>query len=245
MTQARIRPLPILPALVLFGVPTMVEYLATWHLLPLLDRAGYSMLMQFAAFASPLLLIFGATFIFYHLEGNPWKWTAFRDRLRLGPLSRRLWIWSIGLALVNVALYIGAAYGVDALFPSSPFPYAVKKMLGDSQAFLGYPLKGAWWLLFVWFMFYLLNVLGEEFWWRGMILPRQELSHGSWTWAIHGTLWAGFHLGFYLTDFLVLLPGALAYAWVCQRCKSTVPGLVAHGVLNGLAAIRIVMGILG
>jgi len=245
MNSDRVRPLPLLPALVLFGFPALLEYVAAWHLVPALDRAGFSPLLQFAAFASPMVLILGATFVFYRLEGNPWTWAAFGHRLRLGPVGRRLWAWSIGLAAANVGLYIGATYGVDALFPAAPFPETVGKLLGDSQVFLGHPLKGAWWLLGAWFLFYLVNVVGEEFWWRGMLLPRQELAHGPRAWAVHGTLWAGFHLGFFPTDFIVLLPAALAYGWVCQRCKSTVPGLVAHGVLNGLAAIRIVAGILG
>lgn len=245
MSESQVRPLPLLPALAFFGVPTLLEYLVSWQLLPALDRAGVAPVLQFAAFAGPLALLFAGTFVFYRLEGHPWTWPAFRDRLRLGPSSGRIWAWSAGLAVAGVGLYVAAAYGVQALLPEAPFPEAVRKLLGDDKVFLGHPLKGAWWLLAAWFLFYLVNVVGEELWWRGLLLPRQEAAHGPWAWAVHGTLWAAFHLGFFLTDFLVLLPCALAWAWVCQRCRSTLPALVAHGLLNGLAAIRIVLGILG
>jgi len=30
--------------------------------------------------------------------------------------------------------------------------------------------------------------LRRELWWRGYILPRQELAFGRWTWIIHGLL---------------------------------------------------------
>ncbi|SEL85374.1 CAAX protease self-immunity [Alkalibacterium putridalgicola] len=42
------------------------------------------------------------------------------------------------------------------------------------------------------FLFF--NILGEEFWWRGYILPRQEIVHGQYTWILHGLLWTLFHI---------------------------------------------------
>jgi membrane protease YdiL (CAAX protease family) len=36
--------------------------------------------------------------------------------------------------------------------------------------------------------------VGEELWWRGYVLPRQELAFGRATWVIHGILWSVIHL---------------------------------------------------
>lgn len=245
MNTAPLRPLGLPQALLFFGVPTLWEYLVAWRLLPWMDRAGFSPALQFAAFGSTMLGLLVAALVAFRLEGHEGTWPAFRDRMRLNAPDRRGWAWAAGLAVGGVVLYVAAAYAVFYLLPEAPFPQAVKELLGDAQTFLGQPLKGAWHLLGAWFGFYVLNVVGEELWWRGILLPRQELAHGEKAWAVHGVLWAAFHLGFFATDFLVLLPSALAYGWVCQRRKSTVPGLVAHGLLNGLAAIRIVKGILG
>ena len=243
-TPPTLRPLPLLPALLYFGIPTFFGYLVTWKIVPMMDRAGASPLLQFAVAASDLILILIAAFVAYGFEGNAWTWPAFRDRMRLRMPTGRGWAWAIGLAIVNVGLYIGAATAVDALFPHQRPPVALMKLLGDDQHFLGSPLHHAWPLLGAWVLFYLVNVFGEELWWRGIILPRQELAHGKNAWIFHGFLWAGFHISFFPTDFFVLLPCALAYGWVCQRQRSTVPGVVAHGVLNGLSGIRILAGIL-
>ena len=41
---------------------------------------------------------------------------------------------------------------------------------------MGMPLAGKWWVAVVFFVAgWLLNIFGEEFWFRGYILPRQEL----------------------------------------------------------------------
>ncbi|MFP4323970.1 MAG: type II CAAX prenyl endopeptidase Rce1 family protein [Anaerolineales bacterium] len=33
------------------------------------------------------------------------------------------------------------------------------------------------------------NIIGEELWWRGYILPIQERAFGKWAWLINGLLW--------------------------------------------------------
>ena len=44
---------------------------------------------------------------------------------------------------------------------------------------MGIPLGGAWWVLFYYATVILLfNIGGEELWWRGYVLPRQELAFG-------------------------------------------------------------------
>ena len=87
------------------------------------------------------------------------------------------------------------------------------------------------------------NIYGEEFWWRGYILPRQELAHGKWTWLIHGILWAAFH-SFWKWDALSILPGALLLSYVCSRLKNTTPAIIFHWVNNGLTLVATVFGIL-
>jgi membrane protease YdiL (CAAX protease family) len=120
----------------------------------------------------------------------------------------------------------------------------ITKVLGDERTFLGTPMKGAHWLVVAWFVFYVLNVVGEEVWFRGIVLPRQELAFGRWTWVVHGALWAAFHGALFPADALVILPMALAYGWVAQRSASLWPGLCAHATLNALAAIRILAGVM-
>jgi membrane protease YdiL (CAAX protease family) len=50
----------------------------------------------------------------------------------------------------------------------------------------------ALWLPF----FFFFNIVGEELWWRGFILPRQEPVFGRRTWVLQGVLHGFFHFSF-------------------------------------------------
>jgi hypothetical protein len=44
---------------------------------------------------------------------------------------------------------------------------------------MGIPLQRAWWILVYYAVVMLVcNIGGEELWWRGYVLPRQELAFG-------------------------------------------------------------------
>lgn len=43
---------------------------------------------------------------------------------------------------------------------------------------MGMPLEVKWWVAVVFVGGWLLNIFGEESWFRGCILPRQELAMG-------------------------------------------------------------------
>ncbi|MGY8986224.1 MAG: CPBP family intramembrane glutamic endopeptidase, partial [Sphingomonadales bacterium] len=110
--------------------------------------------------------------------------------------------------------------------------------------FIGMSLAGNWWILPLMELSLIIATLGEELWWRGYILPRQELVYGNKTWIIHGLLWTSFHL-FAPWNIISILPGCLALSYVAQKLKNTWPGIIAHGLANGiLITIIIVMGII-
>ncbi|MGA8892045.1 MAG: CPBP family intramembrane glutamic endopeptidase [Anaeromyxobacteraceae bacterium] len=240
-----LRPMGWGASLIAFGAPAGLLAILVWVVLPWLHGRGAPPVLVFALLGLPFLLMLAATLVVYRREGGRPTWRAFRERVRLGGVDRRLAGWIAALSVTGIALYMGAAHLVDALLPDAAFPEVVGKVLGDSTTFLGTPMKGAWWLLGAWFLFYVSNVAGEELWFRGIVLPRQELSFGRSTWAIHGALWAAWHAALFPADALIILPEGLAYGWVCQRTRSLWPTFLAHAVLNALAAIRIVSGILG
>jgi hypothetical protein len=67
--------------------------------------------------------------------------------------------------------------------------------LNAPEAFMGIPLRHEWWVA-VYYACVLIfgNIAGEELWWRGYLLPRQEAASGAVAWLYHGLLWAAFHL---------------------------------------------------
>jgi membrane protease YdiL (CAAX protease family) len=105
-------------------------------------------------------------------------------------------------------------------------------------------LRGNWLPVLALTILFVLNILGEEFWWRGVVLPRQELAFGRWTWVVHGLMWTVFH-AFKWWDLLSLIPICLGLAWVCARFKNTTPGIVIHGITNGIAIPSLIVGVLG
>ena len=110
------------------------------------------------------------------------------------------------------------------------------------QAFGG--LSGNWLALIAYVVFLCFNVIGEEFWWRGYILPRQELAFGKWAWIIHGLLWAFFH-AFKWWDILAILPLTLMIPFLVWRFRNNTIGIVLHFLINGFGLIPILLGILG
>jgi membrane protease YdiL (CAAX protease family) len=66
--------------------------------------------------------------------------------------------------------------------------------------------QGRYWLLLVWLPYLILNIMGEELLWRGVMLPRQEASFGTNTWIVHGMGWALFHVAFGWKLLLTMLP---------------------------------------
>jgi membrane protease YdiL (CAAX protease family) len=139
-------------------------------------------------------------------------------------------------ALSVTALALIAAF--PALAPPSFFPALLDPRTAMSgaafAAFIGEPLTGNWSVPLLYFVMLFFNIFGEELWWRGIILPRQALAHGRWTWLVHGVLWTLFHVPFYPWQILALLPTCLALAWVCHRQQNTTPGIVMHWLFNGL-----------
>jgi len=134
--------------------------------------------------------------------------------------------------------------------PLHPRPECVAELLSHfgPDDFMGIPLAGRWWLAVYYAAVLLLgNVAGEELWWRGYVLPRQELAHGAAAWLVHGALWAAFHLFFQwsLWDLVRMVPTCCALAFVAQHCRNTWPGVVGHTFGNSGLLIQIVRGAFG
>lgn len=122
-------------------------------------------------------------------------------------------------------------------------------MLGSfdhSPAFMSFePLtQGRFWLLFVWLPYWLLNILGEEFLWRGVLLPRQEVAFGKHAWLIHGFGRGLFHIAFGWQLLITLLPLMFIQSYIVQKTRNFWVGVIMHGGLNGPSFIAICFGLI-
>ena len=173
-------------------------------------------------------------------------------------MKRNEWLWTVAAFLVTF-LSIGALLFtallliklIPAFAPPDFFPPWLKPGTILTPAvfadFIGTRLKGNWGAAALIFILLFFNIIGEEFWWRGYIFPRQEKVHGRWTWAIHGALWLLWHLAFYPWQLFALMPICLVLPFVAQRFQNTLPAIIIH-LQNGiflLLILAMVLGIMG
>jgi membrane protease YdiL (CAAX protease family) len=230
-------------SLLLFGVPCLVVTGFLFVVLPWAAASGASPLATFhAGFVAPLALLLMATFVAYRMEGRPWTWAAVRDRFRLQRPDRATWLWTLGLVgwlalwmpFLPLNGWVQSAFAGVSFYDQPSGYTAFMNGLTDGQTHIfGQPFT---WGLLLYFLvgLFVFNILGEELWWRGYILPRQELAFGRKTWVLHGVLWTLFH-AFYHTTLGILvsyLPTTLAISYVAQRTRNTWPGIVGHMVAN-------------
>jgi membrane protease YdiL (CAAX protease family) len=191
-----------------------------------------------------------AAFAAYRLEARLWTWAGLRDRFRLQRPDRATWLWTAALVAWVVmfmpilpinGLIQRALAGVHFYDQPAGYTAFMNGLTDGTTQIFGQPFT---WGLFVYFVLglFVFNILGEELWWRGYILPRQELAFGARAWIVHGVLWTLFH-AFYHTTLGVLvsyLPTTLGISFVAQRTRSTWPGIIAHMAANfGIPALML------
>ena len=251
-----VQPLPLRSAILLFAVPAALTFLSFHLFRPWLETLGYSPLKSFlGALTVPVALLFAAALVAYNkVENQPLQWDAFAERMRFPRLQLKDVLLGIGLfvaASVGYAIFSRLAITLidagliqlPANLPTLVDPRAslTLESLGRSA---GGILRGQWDLLLLYLVAFFFNIVGEELWWRGYILPRQELRHGKWTWLLHGTLWTLFHF-FKWWDLIGLLPVCLVLSFAAQRLRNNWPVLIAHALINGLSVLAVAAGVAG
>jgi membrane protease YdiL (CAAX protease family) len=98
------------------------------------------------------------------------------------------------------------------------------------------------WVLLAWLPLFFFNITGEELWWRGYVLPRQEQSHGKAAWIVHGIGLAVFHIPLGIPLTIVLLPFLFGLPLIVQRQRNLWTGFVVHGILNGGGFLAVAFG---
>jgi membrane protease YdiL (CAAX protease family) len=164
---------------------------------------------------------------------------AHRLWLRKPRIAELLWT---ALVLTCVVVGSGAVFAGMTLVARAlamPMPSLVPSFLLGMDLVRG---TGTPALFAIWLPFFCCNILGEELFWRGYILPRQELAFGRHAWAINGALWGMFHLPFGGPLLLLLLPIFGLLPWLVQRHRNVWLGVIVHGIYNGIPSLLIACG---
>jgi membrane protease YdiL (CAAX protease family) len=224
-------------SLVLFGVPALLLWLTTTQLLPVLVARGWEPLSAwFASGALVLTPLLAAALLGAWMALPAPSAPAVLEHLRVRHLSGEEW----RLAGLVLLLTFAAVAGLQ-LFNASVWPG-----LPTHPSFMAVrPLEiDQYYILALWLPFFVLNIVGEEFWWRGFIQPRQEPVFGRGTWLVQGLLHGLFHFSFGFGVLFLLLPVVLAIPWAVQRTRNTSVGIVIHAGINGPAFLVVTLGLI-
>lgn len=125
-------------------------------------------------------------------------WLNHPKSVRSGETKKALWWWIIPLIVLLAFLEIGFRSTLvnlwTAIFPffAEPEGYDMSSMFTPE---LRAQMVGAWGLLALLFVESLFNTfLGEEFLFRGVLLPKMEGVFGKWDWVANGVIFGFYHL---------------------------------------------------
>jgi membrane protease YdiL (CAAX protease family) len=106
-------------------------------------------------------------------------------------------------------------------------------------------LVGAWGFYVLFLIMFVFNILGEEFFFRGVLLPKMEGVFGKWDWVANGVLFGLFHLHEPWIILAAALDGAIIFALPVRRFRSTWLAVIAHALANVILLPLILMVVLG
>jgi membrane protease YdiL (CAAX protease family) len=228
--QCVIRPMRFWQSLLFFLIPGLFGVFSQYVILPSLVRLGISEENAYnTAHLTVFIGLFFATILALRVEGWPLRWASVKERLRLKRMDPTAWKWTLPF----LALYLVAGFLLNIL---AQFVY---ENMGFWPPDADIPLTNIPFLLIVLFN----NIISEELWWRGYILPRQELEHGKYAWIVNGLLWPLVHLfKWWAIPFMLIKQWMLPF--VVQRTKNTTPAILIHFVSNGIGILLSIMPLL-
>jgi membrane protease YdiL (CAAX protease family) len=161
-------------------------------------------------------------------EQHTLRWSVVRDVLWLrsprspstGRIGGRLWLMVIPLTLL---------FALGGFVPTFSVPKD-----RDLATWIGTEagkdfMQGNWVWYSVILLLFLLNILGEELLFRGVLLPRMRRTFGRRDWLVNAVLFTVYHL-----HEPWLMPGTFvcdtfAYVYPSRRYQSTWIGIIVHG----------------
>jgi uncharacterized protein len=158
-------------------------------------------------------------------------WLTHPKSARNGETKTALWWWLIPLILFVAALEIGLRSTLVDVW-TGIFPFFAEPEGHDFAVMLTPEMRaqlvGAWGLVILYFVSSLFNTfLGEEFIFRGVLLPKMEGVFGKWDWVANGVLFSFYHLH-QPWGILATLPGDLTLAYSGKRFRSNWFPIILH-----------------
>lgn len=183
-------------------------------------------------------------------DGNELNWQTVVTRMKYqkpvnpktGKSNYRLLLWTIPFIILSALIQSGLINlpNVDGLM--TPLIHHLPKYDLSSLATLDY--KGAWWILGLYLLTALFNYFfGEEFLYRGILLPRMNGVFGKWDWFFNGLLFGFYHLHKPQVLLSTAFYFGFVFAFPSKYFQSSWMAVIVHG-LEGLFGLVMVLGVI-
>jgi membrane protease YdiL (CAAX protease family) len=210
---------------------------------------------RFALIIVGLIWTFVLSMIIVYREEGDLRWATIRRRLRLntpqdpktGEPRRKLWLWLIPFILLFIASFI-ILQPLDRLWVSV-FPFFAAPTSMDQNVILESSdiqaqLVGDWLFLGLIFVTFVFNILGEEFLFRGALLPKMGGVFGRWDWVANGVLFSTYHWHQPWMMLGGMVVAVLLFALPAKLFRSTWMAIVIHA-MEYVLAIPMILLMLG
>jgi len=196
-----------------------------------------------------------AMIILYREEGNIRLSTISRRfwlnhpvSVKTGKTNKALWWWIIPLILLVATLEIGLRSTLVDVW-TGIFPFFAEPEGYDASAMFGPELRaqwvGDWSLLGLFLTLSLFNTfLGEEFIFRGVLLPKMGGVFGKWDWVANGILFSVYHIH-QPWGILATIPADLVFAFSGKRFRSNWFPIILHSGQTAFVLFMILEIVLG
>jgi uncharacterized protein len=234
----------------------------SWIVFPLLapdfesDPLGFGV-TRVVLLTLGLVWLFVLSMIIVRREEGDLRWATVKRRLRLntprdpttGEPRQRLWLWVvpflIAVAVVELVLRSPIQNAWVSVFPffAEPAGYSFDAIL-ESQEILA-RLEGAWWFFALFIISAVFNtILGEEFLFRGVLLPKMEGVFGRGSWVANSVLFGLYHVHQPWGILDSILTGLL-YTFPAYRYRSTWMSIILHSAQSVYFAFLVLGIVLG
>ena len=233
-----------------------------WIVFPLLAPGFESDPFRFAITLLVLLTLglvwlFVLSMIIVRREEGNLRWATVKRRLRLnaprkpatGEPCARLWLWVVpfivATAVVELVLNTPLENAWVSVFPfiAEPHGYSFDALFGSQEILQR--LEGAWWFFALIVVMSVFNtILGEEFLFRGVLLPRMDGVFGRGSWVANSILFALYHVHKPWVIPNAVLTGLL-YTFPAYRYRSTWMSIIVHSAQSVYFAFLVLGVVLG
>src|SRR5215207_8814576 len=204
-----------------------------------------------------LVWLFVLSMIIVRREEGDLRWATIKRRLRLntprdpatGRPRARLWLWVVpflvAVAVVELVLNTPLENAWVSLFPflAEPQGYGGDAIFGSQEALAR--LEGAWWFFALFVISAVFNtILGEEFLFRGVLLPKMEGVFGRFSWVANGVLFGLYHVHQPWGIPNSVITGLL-YTYPAYRYRSTWMSVIIHSAQSVYLAFLVLGVVLG